>query len=412
MYALGLGVEQSYPTALKYYRKAADLGNGKAAFNLGRMYEFGEGMPPDTAQAKYWYVRAVELGEQEAEQRLLALEGGAYASRFVSADLLTEALGVPPLRLAQSVSSIKNVMAMLPLAEAGVALQLPDGEVNKTNVAAVRDELEARLAIYEQAIDKRGVEVLLNEYAAVADKCTYSQSSWASLIANGYDHVFVSQNGSEVMLEVSKKRRRNNPERSASGIIVENAVSLTDPMNSDYIMNGEYLDGIITIHPDVESILQAWPDFIQPPSRANLSSCVVTLMPVGYSRKSPADAAAAGNRFEALAGKGTIYIHRAKKFAASELTFRVELNEDMVGPMAPNEYYRLDLDPGEYVVTVWSRDIQDNLSIGNLEVTLQANEVSFIEVKPKMGWKAFKMSVEEIPADVGHSLILKGRAVN
>ena len=53
MYALGLGVDQSYSEVMKYYRKAAALGNGKAAYNLGRMYEFGEGMPPDPAQAKH-----------------------------------------------------------------------------------------------------------------------------------------------------------------------------------------------------------------------------------------------------------------------------------------------------------------------------------------------------------------------
>jgi hypothetical protein len=90
----------------------------------------------------------------------------------------------------------------------------------------------------------------------------------------------------------------------------------------------------------------------------------------------------------------------------------VELNDDIVGMIAPNEYYRLDIDPGDYVVTVWSRDIQDNLSIGNLEIALKPNEVSFIEVKPKMGWKAFKMSVEEIPAELGQRLVLDGEPLN
>jgi len=286
MYALGLGVDQSYSEAMKYYRKAVALGNSKAALNLGRMYEFGEGMPPDLEQAKQWYRQAVELGELGAEQRLMALEKGRKASSVDSADLLAEALKVPPAELAQSYGSISNVMAMLPLVEAGVTLRLPGGEVNQTNLATVRGELEERLAIYEQAIEKRGTVKFLGEYVAIAQKCSYSGSSWASSIAKGYDHIFVSQNGSEVTFEASKKRRRNKPDRTAAGFCVENAISLIDPMNSDYVLIGEFNDGLITIRPDIESILQAWPDFIQPPSRANLSSCVVKLAPVGSSRKS------------------------------------------------------------------------------------------------------------------------------
>lgn len=412
MYALGLGVDQSYSEAMNYYREAVALGNGKAALNLGRMYEFGEGMPPDLEQAKQWYRQAVGLGELEAGQRLMALEKGGKAASVDSADLLAEAMKVPPAELAQSYSSISNVVAMLPLVEAGATLRLPDGEVNQNNLAIVRGELEDRLAIYEQAIDRRGAIKLLGEYFAIAQKCDYSGSSWASLITEGYDHVFVSQNGPEVTFEVSKKHLLNKPDRRATGYCVENAISLIDPMNSDYVLIGEIHDGLITIRPDVEAILQAWPDFIKPPSRANLTSCIVKLAPVGYSRESLQDEINDSFSFKPPAGKGSLYIHRAKKFAASEVTFRVELNEETVGPMSPNQYYRLDLEPGDYVVKVWSRDIQDNLSIGNLEIAVKSNKTSFIEVKPKMGWKAFKMSVEEVPAELGQRLVLDGDPLN
>ena len=412
MYALGLGVEQSYAEAIKYYREAAALGNGKAAYHLGRMYEIGQGVPPDSAQAKKWYLEAVQLGEQQAEQRLLALEQGPGAGTAGGTGLLAEALGAPPADLAQSVASIQSVLTMLPLVEAGVTLQLPDGEINKANVEGVRDELTERLAIYREAIEQRGVTAFLSEYVARAERCDYSGSSWAMSIASGYDRVFVTQSGPEVAFEASRKRRRDDEERTAAGISVENAISLVDPMNSDYVLAGEYQDGLISIRPDVDAILRSWPDFIQPPSRVNLSSCVVTLSPPGDSRKAAPGVERAALEFEMPADRSVLYVHRADKFAASEAIFRVELDNEVVGPIARNEYYRLDLDPGDHYLKVWSRDVQGNVSVGELDVALTSGEVSFVEVEPRMGWKTFKMSVEEVSENAGRKLVLEGKALN
>lgn len=413
MYGLGLGVDQNYPEAMKYYRKAADLGNGKAAYNLGRMYEFGEGMPPDPEQAKSWYRKAVSLGEVEAEQRLMRLEGGGVATSSVNPALLDDALKATPIDLAQSYGSISNILEMLPLAEAGITLQLPDGEVNKANVATVRAELGKRLAIYEQAITERGSTNISGEYEAKVKKCSKSGSAWAVSIANGYDRIFVEQHGAEVAFEASKKRRRNSPDSTASGFCVENAISLIDPMNSDYVLIGEFHGGHITIRPDVESVLRAWPDFVKPPSRSNLLSCVVVLTPVGYSGKPlSAEIYDDADTFTPPAGKGVIFIHRAKKFMASEVKFRVELNDTVVGLIASNEYYRLELEQGKYIVTVRSSDIAGNESMGNLEIALEPDEASFIEVEPKAGWKAIKISVEEVPAEPGQRLIRDGEQLN
>jgi hypothetical protein len=401
MYALGLGVEQDYAEAMNYYRRAAELGNGKAATNLGRMFELGEGTPRDLQQAKHWYREAAASGEAEAEQRLAALEDDENAGNAMDTDLLAGALKAPPHELAQSYASISTILEMLPLAEAGVTLKLPDGEVNKDNAAAVKNELEQRLAIYERAIAQRGSADISGEYVAEAPKCSYSGSAWASLIAGGYDHVFVTQDGAKVAFEASKKRRRNKPEFTASGFCVENSISLIDPMNSDYVL---------TIKPDVESILQAWPDFIKPPSRVNLSSCSVRLRHVDSPRKTlPGDDS---TTFAPTAGKGALFIHRANKFGASEMIFRLKVNDHPIGPMAPNEYYRLDLEPGEYVVTVRSRDITGAQSTGKLEIELEPDQLNFIEIKPKMGWKALKLIVEEVPVEVGRRLVLDGKALN
>jgi TPR repeat protein len=279
MYALGRGVDQNYPEAMRLYRVAAELGNGKAAYNLGRMYELGQGMPPDPEQAKQWYRKAASMGEVEAEQRLNALEYPGTSGRTINEELLAEALKAPSIELAESYGSISNVIKMLPLAEAGVTVQLPDGEVNKSNVAAVRIELEQRMAAYARAIDQRGVADLRGEYTAIARDCGDSGSAWAMAIAEGYDRIFLEQNGSEVKFAASKKKRRSSNDIVAKGFCVETAFALIDPMNSDYVLVGESRNGRITISPDAESVLNAWPDFIQPPSRSSLSSCVVTLTP-------------------------------------------------------------------------------------------------------------------------------------
>ena len=43
MYANGEGVPENDTKAIKWYRSAAEQGNGSAQFNLGLMYSKGEG---------------------------------------------------------------------------------------------------------------------------------------------------------------------------------------------------------------------------------------------------------------------------------------------------------------------------------------------------------------------------------
>ena len=45
------GVPQNYAEAVKWYRLAADQGDASAQFNLGVMYDKGQGVPQDYAEA-------------------------------------------------------------------------------------------------------------------------------------------------------------------------------------------------------------------------------------------------------------------------------------------------------------------------------------------------------------------------
>ena len=55
MYNYGQGVPQDYAEAAKWYRKAAEQGRANAQNNLGVMYERGQGVPLDYAQAHMWF---------------------------------------------------------------------------------------------------------------------------------------------------------------------------------------------------------------------------------------------------------------------------------------------------------------------------------------------------------------------
>ena len=70
MYQKGDGVKKNFAEAAKWYRKAADLDCSRAAHKLGRMYEKGEGVPMDISEAAKWYRKSAEQGDARAQEDL------------------------------------------------------------------------------------------------------------------------------------------------------------------------------------------------------------------------------------------------------------------------------------------------------------------------------------------------------
>ena len=66
LYQNGQGVPQDYAEALTWYRLAADQGNARAQFNLGNMYRDGRGVTQDYAEAIKWFRLAADLGQVNA----------------------------------------------------------------------------------------------------------------------------------------------------------------------------------------------------------------------------------------------------------------------------------------------------------------------------------------------------------
>jgi len=49
--------------------KAAEQGNADAQYDLGAMYNFGEGMEQDNAEAIKWFLKAAEQDHADADLR-------------------------------------------------------------------------------------------------------------------------------------------------------------------------------------------------------------------------------------------------------------------------------------------------------------------------------------------------------
>jgi len=62
MYANGKGVREDDVEAIRWFREAAKAGNSEAMKNLGGMYAEGQGVPADRTVAVQWYRKAAEAG--------------------------------------------------------------------------------------------------------------------------------------------------------------------------------------------------------------------------------------------------------------------------------------------------------------------------------------------------------------
>jgi TPR repeat protein len=62
MYQNGQGIPKDDAEAIKWYRKAADQGYAEAQTYLGTMYQDGQGVPKDDVEAVKWYRKAADQG--------------------------------------------------------------------------------------------------------------------------------------------------------------------------------------------------------------------------------------------------------------------------------------------------------------------------------------------------------------
>ena len=78
MYDNGEGVPEDDAEAMRWLRKAEEQGNVRAQLYLGLMYDNGEGVPEDDAEAVRWYRKAAEQGNARAQLHLGVMYHNGY----------------------------------------------------------------------------------------------------------------------------------------------------------------------------------------------------------------------------------------------------------------------------------------------------------------------------------------------
>lgn len=70
LYEQGQGVERDLKQAIKWLRRAAELGDARGQYPLAMAYEKGLGVERDLFQVEYWLEKAAEKGDETAQFNL------------------------------------------------------------------------------------------------------------------------------------------------------------------------------------------------------------------------------------------------------------------------------------------------------------------------------------------------------
>jgi uncharacterized protein len=131
MYESGQGVVRNDAEAIKWYRKAAEQDDAVAQFNLGVMYAKGEGGSPNHAEAALWYRLAADHGLAGAQFDLgmMYAEGQGVSQDYVQAHMWLHlaAAQLPSLGTNQrntTVDARDRVASKMTLQQIGEAQQL------------------------------------------------------------------------------------------------------------------------------------------------------------------------------------------------------------------------------------------------------------------------------------------------
>ena len=89
MYDNGDGVPRDYQEAIAWYRRAADQGNDRAQYNLGLMYYKGKDVPQNYVQAYKWFSIAGANGNKVGTSNRDILEKEMTPGQVAVAQKLT-----------------------------------------------------------------------------------------------------------------------------------------------------------------------------------------------------------------------------------------------------------------------------------------------------------------------------------
>ena len=88
MYDLGQGVPKDYKIAAKWYKLASEQGHANAQAALGQMHQKGEGVPKNLIRAYMWISIAVSAGVKYADEAKDILVKNLSSSEIITAQKL------------------------------------------------------------------------------------------------------------------------------------------------------------------------------------------------------------------------------------------------------------------------------------------------------------------------------------
>ena len=110
------GVSAELPTAAKWFEKAAERGVVDSQFNLGVLFESGQGLPKSMTDAFVWYSIAATQGDQFAKKRIEVLTDSMEPSNLAAAK--TRIATFKPVKIDEMANGIfRNVAWTKPSAD-------------------------------------------------------------------------------------------------------------------------------------------------------------------------------------------------------------------------------------------------------------------------------------------------------
>jgi len=287
LYLNGWGVKKDVAEATKWFRLSADQEMPDAQFYLGRLYAEGKDGTPDAVDAIMWLRRAATYGYADA-QKLLKQRFNLEPDQGPLLAHPQQAMQAPAGALAKAYLNVGFAARFLEPASVGqfrstlqTRLDGKSDTITASNAALYLAGYRDRLRVYGIAIGYRGYKSIAGTYrAAATPSCSRIQSLWATGVQERHmGNLQVTQEGYSASLDHRLQLKGKEESLGMAGIVVESALAFKDPANSDLVFLGEIAPERITVRPDADAILAAWPSFIPAPSRQDLSECVVTLSP-------------------------------------------------------------------------------------------------------------------------------------
>ncbi len=185
-----------------------------------------------------------------------------------------------PADLAGSYRELVQIATHVPLVEGGGTLHLPDRTVTLANLEEFKADLANRRNALQAEIDERGYVNVAGTYVpTMTSECKRIPSGWTQSIAQGaVTKVVISQKAFELLLVQEFTIEGTPGTFEIPAVVVDSTLAFDDMMNSDFGFIGKVVAATITVRPQVDDILQAWPDWVKAPNKKDLSRCEVSLV--------------------------------------------------------------------------------------------------------------------------------------